>query len=361
MIAAYYNDSDPYCCQWLRNLIAAGHIAPGDVDDRDIREVRGEDLKGYRRVHLFAGVGVWDYALRCAGWPDDRPIWTGSCPCQPFSAAGRHGGIADERHLWPEMFRLVRECRPDTIFGEQVASDDGLAWLDLVSADLEGEGYAFGAVDLCAAGLGAPHIRQRLWWVADLPGARLEGRREQSAGQKLAAAQRGSRPGGVADTSHGDGRSGECGEEAGVGPDGEWGRGLAGDGPTGGLADTRHALPSWAESRSLSAPPGPQAGGVGSHGPTGGMADTESRFLRQQETRNGRRGPTTGGPLRSFWRDADWLPCADGKARPVRPGTFPLAYGAPARVGRLRAYGNAISPQVAEAFVRAYMMECEAE
>ena len=163
---AYYNEIEPYAAQWLRNLIAAGHIAPGDVDERNIVDVRPDDLKGYTQVHLFAGIGGWSLAAKLAGWNDDRPLWTGSCPCQPFSAAGKREGIADERHLWPEMYRLVRECRPSVVAGEQVGSQLGLGWLDGVFADLENAGYACGAADLCAAGVGAPHIRQRLFWVA---------------------------------------------------------------------------------------------------------------------------------------------------------------------------------------------------
>ena len=85
---AYYNENNRFAAQWLRNLIAAGDIAPGDVDERSITEVRPDDLRGYTQCHFFAGIGGWSAALRLAGWPDDRPVWTGSCPCQPFSAAG---------------------------------------------------------------------------------------------------------------------------------------------------------------------------------------------------------------------------------------------------------------------------------
>ena len=162
----YYNEIDPFAAQWLRELINARAIAPGEVDERSIADVDPDDLAGFCQCHFFAGIGVWSYALRLAGWPDDRPVWTGSCPCQPFSSAGKGVGFADERHLWREFFRLIRERRPATVFGEQVASKDGLAWLDLVQADLEGAGYACGALDTCAAGVGAPHIRQRLYWVA---------------------------------------------------------------------------------------------------------------------------------------------------------------------------------------------------
>lgn len=162
----YYNEKDPFCSEWLRSLIVAGKIPDGCVDSRDIREVSAADLEGFAQVHFFAGIAGWPLALQLAGWPEDRPIWTGSCPCQPFSTAGIAKGFNDERHLWPVMFELVRICRPPVVVGEQVASKVGLAWLDVVSADLEAQGYAFGAADLCAAGVGASHIRQRLFWAA---------------------------------------------------------------------------------------------------------------------------------------------------------------------------------------------------
>ncbi|PHM29104.1 DNA cytosine methyltransferase [Xenorhabdus budapestensis] len=164
-MTAYYNEIDPYAAQWLRNLIAAGHIAPGDVDERSIEDVKPDDLRNYTQCHFFAGIGVWSFALRNAGWPDDKPVWTGSCPCQPFSAAGKGAGFTDERHLWPAFFHLIEQYRPRVVFGEQVASRDGLAWFDLVHTDLEGTNYSVGATDICAAGIGAPHIRQRLYWV----------------------------------------------------------------------------------------------------------------------------------------------------------------------------------------------------
>jgi DNA (cytosine-5)-methyltransferase 1 len=249
---AYYNEIDPYAAQWLRNLIAAGHIAPGDVDERSIVDVQPDDLAGYGQCHFFAGIGGWSVALRLAGWPDDRPVWTGSCPCQPFSPAGTKGGFADERHVWPSWHHLIREREPSIIFGEQVASRAGLEWFDLVALDLEGEGYAVGAADLCAAGIGAPHIRQRLWFVAHAK------------------------------------------------PQLDW------------LRDTR---------------------------PTGRIE------------------PANGGSDRAVqngaWIDCDFLSCEDGRIRFTRSGLFPMAHGIPARVAKLRAYGNAIVPQVAVEFIKA--------
>jgi DNA (cytosine-5)-methyltransferase 1 len=166
-VAAYYNENKPYAAQWLRNLIAAGLIAPGEVDERSIEDVRPDDLKQYTQCHFFAGIGVWSYALRLAGWPDDRPVWTGSCPCQPFSDAGKGLGFADERHLWPAWFHLIGECRPSNLYGEQVASKAARSWVDLVFADLENLGYACGAAVLPVASVGGPQERDRLWWMAD--------------------------------------------------------------------------------------------------------------------------------------------------------------------------------------------------
>jgi DNA (cytosine-5)-methyltransferase 1 len=166
-VTAYYNEIDPMAAAWLRQLIARGLIAPGDVGERSIVDVKPEDLAGYTQCHFFAGIGGWSYALRLAGWPDDRPVWTGSCPCQPFSVAGQQRGSEDERHLWPAFFRLIRERRPPVVFGEQVAGASGLAWLDHVAADLEDDHYAVAAANLGAHSVGAPHLRQRLYWVAD--------------------------------------------------------------------------------------------------------------------------------------------------------------------------------------------------
>jgi DNA (cytosine-5)-methyltransferase 1 len=162
----YYNEISPYCVEWLERLMVAGHIPDGFVDSRSIEDVKPEDLREFTQCHFFAGLGGWSYALRLAGWPDDHPVWTGSCPCQPFSQAGKGYGFADERHLWPAFHHLIRVCRPVTCFGEQVASPDGLAWLDLVASDLEGENYAVRAIDSCSAGVGSPQIRQRLYWLA---------------------------------------------------------------------------------------------------------------------------------------------------------------------------------------------------
>lgn len=152
----YYNENDPFAAQWLRNLIAANLIPQGFVDERSILDVKPNDLANYIQCHFFAGIGGWSRALSLASWPVDRQVWTGSCPCQPFSAAGKAGGFADERHLWPYWFHLIGQCKPEQILGEQVASKAGLVWFDLVRTDLESASYSVACADLCAAGVGAP-------------------------------------------------------------------------------------------------------------------------------------------------------------------------------------------------------------
>jgi DNA (cytosine-5)-methyltransferase 1 len=178
-LAAYYNEIDKFAAQWLRELIKAGLIADGEVDERDIRDVRADDLKGFTQCHFFAGIGGWSYALRLAGWPDDRPVWTGSCPCQPYSVASvGHGGAqgqGDDRHLWPTWFPLIEESRPSVVFGEQVAAAIKWGWWDEAAMDLERAAYACAAAVLRADAIGLEHERKRLYWVADAGGAGLQG------------------------------------------------------------------------------------------------------------------------------------------------------------------------------------------
>lgn len=173
MPLVYYNENSPFCSTFLTQLISDDFIPNGFVDNRSVEIIPGSDILPYNQVHLFAGVGGWPFALQLAGWPVNRPVWTGLCPCQPFSNNGKQLGESDNRHLWPSMFRLIQKCRPATIFGEQVASKLGREWLANLFDDLESIGYAVAGADLCAASVGSPQIRQRLYWVAD----RLRGRK----------------------------------------------------------------------------------------------------------------------------------------------------------------------------------------
>jgi len=173
----YYNEFDPKAAAWLRELIKEGLIPNGHVDERSIADVTPAELAGFTQCHFFAGIGGWSEALRLAGWPEDKPVWTGSCPCQPFSIANQNGGglgKEDSRHLWPEFFRLAAKRNPPVIFGEQVASALRQSWLDEVFSDLEGVGYACGSAVLPANAFGAGHERKRIFWVADSRSERWE-------------------------------------------------------------------------------------------------------------------------------------------------------------------------------------------
>lgn len=383
--AAYYNEIDPFAAQWLRNLIAAGHIAPGEVDERSIEDVTPDDLRGFTQCHFFAGIGVWSHSLRLAGWPDDRPVWTGSCPCQPFSAAGKGDGFTDERHLWPHFFHLISERRPQHVFGEQVAARNANVWFDLVQADLEGMGYAFGLVPFTSASIGAPHIRERAYWVANADcvvsdrrgDVRAPGRDEYSNGGDHDR---------LADSNHdrqqpgqGAGCRCQCAEQ-GI----DIGRG----GENGGLGNANVARLERLGGNDGAAGRERATGPAAAPGVHDGMANTDNEQHsiaisgcghehvstgRQQDpaASAGLRGDYRTLEVNGFWRDADWLLCRDGKWRPVEPGTFPLVDGAAARlgrvepgvarvassnrVGRLKGYGNAINAQAAAAFIRAYM------
>lgn len=165
-MTAYYNEIEPYPAQWIRNLIKQGLLPDGEVDERSILDVQPDELRGFTQCHFFAGIGGWPYALRLAGWPDDRPVWTGSCPCQPFSEVGQRKGFDDDRHLWPYQFQLIKARRPSIFFGEQVPEAIRLGWLDVVAADLESENYAVGSAVLSACTVEARQERERLWYVA---------------------------------------------------------------------------------------------------------------------------------------------------------------------------------------------------
>ena len=187
-MAAYYNEFDPFAASWLKELIKDGLIADGVVDDRSITEVSPSDLNEFTQCHFFAGIGGWSVALRLAGWPDNKPVWTGSPPCQPFSVAGNQKGTSDERHLWPVFFDLIKEQAPPTVFGEQVAASIKTSWFDDLQNDLETESYASAMVVLPACSVGSPHKRDRLFFVAnaipvgDTKQPRLEGHARASDG-----------------------------------------------------------------------------------------------------------------------------------------------------------------------------------
>lgn len=394
-MAAYYNEIDPDAVHVLRSLIADGLIAPGDVDSRSIKDVQPDDLDGYTQAHFFAGAGLWSVAARLAGWPDDRPLWTGSCPCQPFSSAGKGGGIDDPRHLWPDFFRLIRARRPAVVMGEQVAGAPGYGWFDGVRADLEREDFASRVVDIPACAVDAPHIRQRLWWCAlgnPNPSRRLQsegsfgdtGRWRSDADDRRSA---------VADTRSRRVRSGGPTEDprpaSGAGRE-IWEQRLRPDAWTGSSAvamanadrprspeirrdagkvgDLSAAQRQSADDASLpwrgdatandslaAADAGVTQGDASGPGWEGKphaerlSAGSPGRPDAQRADRGDRR------PNGSAWAGADWLLCHDGKARRTEPGLRLLVDGMAGRVPAWRLAGNSISPVLAAEVIGALM------
>lgn len=411
-MSAYYSENDAKAAAWLRELIAADVIIPGVVDERDIRDIAPSDLAGFAQCHFFAGIGGWPYALRLAGWPDTRPVWTGSCPCQPFSQAGQRKGTLDERHLWPAWHWLINAVRPPILFGEQVASPDGLEWLDLIRADLEGSSYEVEYADLCAAGIGAPHIRQRLFWVADSLSERRKGigLYLQSGTSRFDESE----VGGICQVSDRVGDSlcprlpqrvgDRCVQPEAVVPSARQASIGAGDAIhserlayTDGLASGQGGtFDTWRYPRGdegqiaglggselfvrLGNPGCPRTGRN-----TGAAANPIPTGAREGDSdrQYAAHGIESSGSVRQignpdpvgFWTECIWIACADGKARPTQPGIEPLVAGLPKGVGRmrdsslpfdpnntaqartmrLRGYGNAIVPQLAAQFIGAYL------
>lgn len=337
----YYNEFDKKKAASLRCLMEDGLITKGEVDDRPIQEVTAKDLQGFTRQHFFAGVGLWDYALQLAGWPESMPVWTGSAPCQPFSSAGKQKGKSDERHLWPEWMRLIRECRPERVYGEQVASSIAFGWLDSAFDDLEAEGYSCGATVLPACSVGAPHKRDRLWFVGNAGGSTGKRDTRGFSGEKEEIHREGQQDGGLYIRPSNAGPLGNSQHDGSSG--------------TAQSGSERQAVQHSAQGEdSTSEFEG--AGGCGY------VADTECQRPEGQRQ--------MGEPVHSaqssygeanqpihdstgHWDDIEWLTCPDGKQRPVKSGIRLLATRYPARVHLLHAAGDGIVSQLAAEFIKA--------
>ena len=356
----YYNEHDNFAADWLENSIEKGLIPDGKVDRRSIADVQADDVRGFTQCHFFAGIGGWPLALQLAGWDPHRPVWTGSCPCQPFSQAGKQKASNDERHLWPEMYRLIKECMPEIVFGEQVASAEVVGtrleadfvvavqagdfarantiakrlvassnfhfhrrWLDGIQHDLESESYSVRCKVLGAFSVGAPHKRARLYWVADSTGVRgaqhVDDSRKREEGREDHSADC-CRVGGLADSDSKRERAARQSD---------------------GQATKRSTLDA--------------------------VVDTSKPGLERRST-------SRCANKRSTWSASVAIDCRDGKSRRVESSIQPLVNGIPLelgrgkpelsrmakraranRVGRLKGYGNAIVPQVAAEFVMAIM------
>ena len=371
-MSALYTDNNPFVCEWTQNMIGAGLIPPGKVLCKSITEITPDEIKDYAQISFFNGISGWPLALRAAGWPDERPIWSASAPCQPFSCAGKGKGHEDKRHLWPSLFALIRECRPGRIVGEQVEAAVGLGWLDRVFSDLEAEGYACGAVVLGAHSVGAPHRRQRIYWLADSQ-LRGEPRNRTGCGEGNGEAhgpRRGAVEasscgalGGLANTEYAVGRrehqeqrephrrnglgwvggnggmgnperNGRRADEPGRGPEGGAVAGRSGE--AGGMDDLPEPRQQGSDAE-LSQPRQAQEPRPAGPGDTRGMvlADGARSHTRDEAAETA----GYGHPLEptGFWYDSRWHPCRDGKLRrvPTESAFQPLAHGLPRASGEL--------------------------
>jgi site-specific DNA-cytosine methylase len=374
---AYYNEYDPNAAEWLRQLIKLGQIPPGTVDERSITDVSNDtdSIKSFCQIHLFSGIGVIPYALRQAGWSDDREIMSGSCPCQPFSSAGKQKGFDDDRHLWPHMFKIIQELRPGVVIGEQVSSK--LEWWDAVASDLESANYAAAAFDLPGASIGAYHRRYRLFWVGvravgDSKGERCQFQpHKQSAGivkemdaegkSRIGAGTSGAGVSAVGDSSSNQWR-GESGREV-----------FAESEVNGGNGALEHPISqqrqefsqSWADESEYTAAE-LRSGSVALVNTNSNRSDSNSRGCQKTNTTskelpprmpegsdnassmghpNGEQpkiditGVSTGGDRQighhstaenrsrstTVWDNTHWLQCSDGKYRAADRDIYPLA------------------------------------
>ena len=317
----YYNDNDNYCCDVIEKNIENGNLYKGYVDRRDIRDVKGEDLKDYGQIHLFAGIGGFPLGFKWAGLPASTSIITGGFPCQPHSVAGKRRGAADDRNLWPEFLRIIKELRPTWIIGENVPGIVSL-YLDTVLSDLEGEAYFCWPFNIPACAFDAPHRRERIWIVAhaesDIRGTPRDYRSKSSArGDTLLAHTEGKQDRGLQFT------------------------GLAPNTGTGGedVAYTNQESESRLPKRE-----GTQDTISGNTGKAICYATVKGlQDWINKEMGGGAEWNTFPQPQRSDW----WT---------VEPDVGRVAHGVPSRVDRLRSLGNAVVPQVVE-FIGRRIME----
>lgn len=240
----------------------------------------------------------------------------GGFPCQPWSLAGQRKGRDDDRDLWPEMLRIIRDCGPRWVIGENVPGLDDKRFmaLDGVLSDLEGAGYEARTFEIPACAVDAPHKRARLFVVANAKVELFDGSRAKGNGRPQSANGSGSNA----------------------------------------LADAER--PRLEELRSVSGNNGEKRqtaernGAVVNHKGVGwreGRAGTEVRSWRNA---------VASASGANAWADHEWLVDPQGKARRVKPGIHLLVNGVPARTQQIRGYGNSVVPQIVTEIGRAIMV-----
>lgn len=135
----------------------------------------------FPNAEQYGDIRTTDFTI----WRDRIDVLTGGFPCQPFSLAGKRKGTEDDRYLWPEMLRVIRTVRPRWVVGENVFGivnwSEGMVF-DKVCSDLEAAGYEVQPYIIPACGVGAPHRRDRCWFVAYRTDAGIETMREGQDG-----------------------------------------------------------------------------------------------------------------------------------------------------------------------------------
>ena len=281
-------------------------------------------------------------------------VITGGFPCQPFSVAGKRQGTSDDRHLWPEMFRIIKEFKPRWVIGENVKGlinlENGMVF-ETVCTDLEGEGYEVRAFNIPAAGVGAPHRRERIWIVANSRRTLQQGtelgktNEDETRKEDADQHQRSSSPSksNVADT---DSRlSDRENEEVQSG-----GQTFDTSSQRTDVANTeRKRLEGLSEQSSTI---GKQDERLLSRNESSGdqtkrtdVANTESKSSNSEHNGKESRETSEQEQIESrrsgSWslREANWI---------IEPDVGRVAHGVPGRVHRLKALGNSIVPKIAE-------------
>ena len=303
-------ENEPYCQAVLR------HHWPEVPILGDIRDVKGPDL------------------------PTRPDVICGGFPCQPFSHAGKQQAQDDPRHLWPEMLRLIRECRPTWVIGENVTGLIRLG-LDEVLSGLAAEGYSTRTFNIPACAVGAPHIRQRLWVVAH---SDSESEPDKPFDGGPGSGQLGFEFGGSEASSHGSDadesgsyRAGEHEQDAKHGQAQLRDKQVGESGPVGqDVADTDNER---------------GYGSAGEHGSHGRQVTTgDGETMANTDRDDGRRGGGTKSsgrePRMEHWSGGE---CSRSEVWwEVEPPVGRVVDGLPNRVSQLRALGNSILPQIAQ-------------